>query len=106
MIPRLPMNMPLCGIETISPNRVTRFRNGIGTGQVFNETAQKLWGIAKLGEHHRRGRRALNLPARSLSRHPSAGHPHQKLIRVKRGWILIEANAAAHAGCAAMLLIL
>jgi hypothetical protein len=49
MIPRLPMNMPLCGIETISPNGVTRFCNGIGSGQVFNETAQKLWGTVKTG---------------------------------------------------------
>ena len=30
MIPRLPVNMPRCGIATMSPNGVTRFCNGIG----------------------------------------------------------------------------
>jgi hypothetical protein len=29
MMPRLPVNMPLCGIATMSPNAVTRFCNGI-----------------------------------------------------------------------------
>src|SRR5580704_11514383 len=32
MIPRLPVNMPLCGIATMSPNGVTRFCNAIGSG--------------------------------------------------------------------------
>src|SRR5436309_4970613 len=30
MIPRLPVNMPLCGIAMMSPNGVTRFCNAIG----------------------------------------------------------------------------
>src|SRR5262249_47347577 len=32
MIPRLPVNMPRCGIERMSPNGVTRFCNGIEWG--------------------------------------------------------------------------
>src|SRR6476646_4042252 len=35
MIPRLPVNIPRCGIATMSPNGVTRFCKGIGTGSAY-----------------------------------------------------------------------
>src|SRR3954471_2422805 len=43
MIPRLPVNMPLCGIATMSPNGVTRFCNGIGSGSSCRRNRPRLW---------------------------------------------------------------
>src|SRR3954454_17246830 len=43
MIPRLPVDMPLCGIATISPNGVTRFCNGIGSGSSCRWNRPRLW---------------------------------------------------------------
>src|SRR5258707_524716 len=43
MIPRLPVNMPLCGIATMSPNGVTRFCNAIGSGSSCQRNPARLW---------------------------------------------------------------
>src|SRR5438067_8896381 len=43
MIPRLPVNMPLCGIATMSPNGVTRFCSGIGWGSNCRRNHARFW---------------------------------------------------------------
>ncbi len=46
-VPRLPVNMPFCGIATMSPNGVTRFCKGIGAVQLVGGTVPGLGSIGR-----------------------------------------------------------